>query len=228
MSRALGIKERLNKNLRNKVVENPIKKDFIKKMECKIMFTDEIKLNDFLRAKVVEVTGLQLSTSLELGKLFQEVSDRIGRNGNGLYCRWLEAVNFNRMTANRHRQRYKLYRIMKTDVGREAVAKLRFDTIAKICNLKDESKMRARVLRTLNRGEEPFEILEAGEEEVEVKRKFSLNLILDLEFLDSAKEEELNYATKILNKKEKEIKKARDFILNKKIKIQEEKNRHKL
>lgn len=96
----------------------------------KIDFCDSKEENEFLEIKTKEILNLQANASIQLGKIFKEVSEKIQEDMT--YCQWLELVGFNRMTALRHRRRFELFESANTDIAKEIVGSLTFREIEKI------------------------------------------------------------------------------------------------
>lgn len=96
----------------------------------KIDFCDSKEENEFLEIKAKEILNLQANASIQLGKIFKEVSEKIQEDMT--YCQWLELVGFNRMTALRHRRRFELFESANTDMAKEIVGSLTFREIEKI------------------------------------------------------------------------------------------------
>lgn len=127
-------------NLKTNTSHSKEKTDFqiIKSIDGDFNLTDDNELNDFLKEKSLEVLNLQAHTSLELGKIFTEVESKLsGNRYTGCYVKWLETNGYNKMTALRHRNRYKLYSLCSTDFSKEAIAKLSYKKIDEI--LKSEN-----------------------------------------------------------------------------------------
>lgn len=97
---------------------------------AKIDFCDSKEENEFLEIKTKEILNLQANASIQLGKIFKEVSEKIQEDMT--YCQWLELVGFNRMTALRHRRRFELFESANTDIAKEIVGSLTFREIEKI------------------------------------------------------------------------------------------------
>lgn len=97
---------------------------------AKIEFCETKEENEFLEVKTKEILNLQANASIQLGKIFKEVSEKIQEDMT--YCQWLELVGFNRMTALRHRRRFELFENTSTDTAKEIVGSLTFREIEKI------------------------------------------------------------------------------------------------
>lgn len=102
----------------------------------KINFCETKEENEFLEIKTKEILNLQANASIQLGKIFKEVSERIQEDMT--YSQWLELVGFNRMTALRHRRRFELFENANNDIAKEIVGSLTFREIEKFYkNLKE-------------------------------------------------------------------------------------------
>lgn len=154
------LKDLLNSRKQKKVSEKPQeeKKSLLIKNINKEIFqiTGDDEVNSFLKEKSLEVLNLQARTSLTLGKIFSEVELRLaGNRYTGCYVKWLEFNGFNKMTALRHRNRYKLYTLCEDDFSKEVVAKLPYRQINDIC--KNENPQS--IIRTIER-ERSIDILD--------------------------------------------------------------------
>lgn len=102
----------------------------------KINFCETKEENEFLEIKTKEILNLQANASIQLGKIFKEVSERIQEDMT--YSQWLELVGFNRMTALRHRRRFELFENANNNIAKEIVGSLTFREIEKFYkNLKE-------------------------------------------------------------------------------------------
>lgn len=132
------LKDLLNSRKQKKVEEKIVKgkNNFLIKNINEDVFklTLDNEVNDFLKEKSLEVLNLQAQTSLTLGKIFTEVELKLsGNRYTGCYVKWLELNGYNKMTALRHRNRYKLYSLCSNDFSKETIAKLAYAKIDKIC-----------------------------------------------------------------------------------------------
>jgi len=85
-------------------------------IKVELELSENKELNDYLITKSQELLGVQINARLNLGRIFQEVFDKLaGSPQDGVYVKWLEVNGFNKMTALRHRNRFKLYKLMPTD-----------------------------------------------------------------------------------------------------------------
>lgn len=128
----------LNSRKQKKVEEKIIKEQkplLIKNINEDIFkLTLDNEVNNFLKEKSLEVLNLQAQTSLALGKIFTEVELKLsGNRYTGCYVKWLELNGYNKMTALRHRNRYKLYSLCSNEFSKETIAKLAYTKIDKIC-----------------------------------------------------------------------------------------------
>lgn len=85
-----------------------VNKEFIEK----ISFTENEELDKYLHDKSIELLETQAQASMELGKIFTEVQEKIEE---GTYSTWLEFNGFSRATAIRHKRRYNLFERLKDD-----------------------------------------------------------------------------------------------------------------
>ena len=123
---------RATEGANKEVVEKEKKSETLEiiKNIVKIDFCDSKEENEFLEIKAKEILNLQANASIQLGKIFKEVSEKIQEDMT--YCQWLELVGFNRMTALRHRRRFELFESANTDMAKEIVGSLTFREIEKI------------------------------------------------------------------------------------------------
>lgn len=146
-------------------------------------------LNDYLILKSKELIGVQANARLELGKIFQEVHDKLaGNKHTGLYVKWLGVNGYNKMTALRHRNRYELYEEMSSDNGKMIAATAPQRLIEAILSHED----RINVINRLNSSMTKEELVEALEEK---------QPIIDVaEAVDFDVEAEFNSFKKMYNK----------------------------
>lgn len=73
---------------------------------------------NYLISKTKEVISLQAGATLELGKILEEVSEHLSRQGSkdGIFEKFLEYNGINTKSARRYRHRYQLYNRAKANV----------------------------------------------------------------------------------------------------------------
>ena len=73
---------------------------------------------NYLISKTKEVISLQAGATLELGKILEEVSEHLSKQGSkdGIFEKFLEYNGINTKSARRYRHRYQLYNRAKADV----------------------------------------------------------------------------------------------------------------
>ncbi|WP_294705475.1 hypothetical protein [uncultured Fusobacterium sp.] len=88
--------------------------------------SDDVKVQELLRKSSIKFLNTISNSTLELGKLFEEVAGELKKQGSpdGIYIKWLESINMNRMTALRYRRRYRLFQGMKDISGQKTVSLL--------------------------------------------------------------------------------------------------------
>lgn len=88
--------------------------------------SDDVKIQELLRKSSIKFLNTISNSTLELGKLFEEVAGELKKQGSpdGIYIKWLESINMNRMTALRYRRRYRLFQGMKDVNGQKIVSLL--------------------------------------------------------------------------------------------------------
>lgn len=131
------------KKIEKKQVENNLeisfeeKKFFSIKDVPKIELSDDEEINIFLTQEYVNFLNLGSFSALGFGKLFEKVAEKLQEiDGEITYCKFLELIGTNRMTALRYRRRYKLYEAVKGE-NKKLVLTLRDDLIAKLYATKD-------------------------------------------------------------------------------------------
>ncbi|MCJ8341942.1 MAG: hypothetical protein MJH09_03685 [Cetobacterium sp.] len=137
MTNKLSAIDKLNLALENK--GNKEEKEIKNKYEIKkinINFSENKEENKFLENKINEVFKIQINASLELGRIFTEVSEKVEE---GMYCKWLEIAGYNRVSAFRHRRRYELYQLAITKEAKENIAMLTFREIENFYKNKEEN-----------------------------------------------------------------------------------------
>jgi len=129
-----------------------------------IEYTDDKKINDYLNTKNKDIQKLHTTARLVLGKIFEEVNEKLAGNNrhNGLYIKWLESNGFNRMTALRHRNRYKLYQAVTTEKAKAVVATARQKEIDAVF----KSDLLEVAVTTLDEGQNLVELIEGKKETV--------------------------------------------------------------
>lgn len=125
------------------MADRSLKEKFNSRITKEIVSIDTLNFNneiysgeygDFLKQKSYELTLINAKGALALGKIFEEVYQKLGKeNGEGIYLEWLKSNNFNRTTAWRYKQKYNLYLEVNSEKGKEIVALLPFKLISEIC-----------------------------------------------------------------------------------------------
>jgi hypothetical protein len=125
------------------------------KLEEDFNITENKETNEFLVKKSIEVLGIQAKASVDLGKIFKEVHEKLAGNNhhNGVYTVWLEKNGFNKMTALRHRRRYELYMLVNSENGKAFVATLPVRIIDSIYRQEDVSGIAATISDGITRDE---------------------------------------------------------------------------
>lgn len=150
-----------------KVIEKPEKVTAMIKINNLPTFTfsENENENNYLVEQTKKLLSLQANASLELGKLFEEVEQKIQER---TFCKWVEMLGFNRITAYRHRKRYNLFKAAQTVKGKEIVSLLTFRQLDKFCEEREEN------LELLNKDQfslEEFQryLIEAKQEKLNLK-----------------------------------------------------------
>lgn len=104
--------------------------------------TEDSMINNYLIEKSTELYKLHSKTALDLGKIFVEVEEKLsGTNQyDGVYTKWLDRNGFNKMTALRYKRRYKLFKQLKTPIGKNILMTLSQKQIDEISS-KEEYEM---------------------------------------------------------------------------------------
>ncbi|MCQ8213387.1 hypothetical protein NON08_12835 [Cetobacterium somerae] len=188
--------EGANKEISEK--ENKIKTLEIIKNIAKIDFSKSEEENEFLEVKTKEILNLQANASIQLGRIFKEVSEKIQEDMT--YCQWLDLIGFNRMTALRHKRRFELFENTNNDIAKEIVGSLTFREIEQIYKNLQENLI---YLNTSNSIIEFKSILKEKNliEKKEVKKEIETNI--NFEIFNDIKEKILN----VDKKKKEEIEK---------------------
>lgn len=128
-----SLKDRMMKKTQKRQVQLPNKKE-VQESKALLNITDIVIKNkfveeglkqeelEFLNEKSLELFSIQANAKLNLGKVFTEVHEKI--SVDGIYVKWLEYNGFNKMTALRHRNRYKVYSLVKNKECRTQIAVL--------------------------------------------------------------------------------------------------------
>lgn len=139
------------------ILNTRVKKEVINKEH--LDYSNEIyygEQGEFLKQKSYELALINVKGSLALGKIFEEVYQKLGREkGEGVYIEWLNINNYNRITAWRYRQKYNLY-MEVSEKGKERVALMPFRVISDIYK-QDETNRKA-IIELLNDGANIAEI----------------------------------------------------------------------
>ena len=188
--------EGANKEISEK--ENKVKTLEIIKNIAKIDFSKSEEENEFLEVKTKEILNLQANASIQLGRIFKEVSEKIQEDMT--YCQWLDLIGFNRMTALRHKRRFELFENTNNDIAKEIVGSLTFREIEQIYKNLQENLI---YLNTSNNVIEFKNILKEKNliEKKEVKKEIETNI--NFEIFNDIKEKILN----VDKKKKEEIEK---------------------
>ncbi|UUV19980.1 hypothetical protein NRK67_16675 (plasmid) [Fusobacteria bacterium ZRK30] len=186
------------------------------------VYTDDHELNDFLNESSDKIKKMQMVASIVLGEIFEEVKNKLGNHYHGLYEKWLELSGYNRMTALRHRNRYKLFKSCNTNKGKLTIAELPIKLIQYICGL--ESEYIKDIIIKIDSGIDKKEISNIITIEYEVDKKNDITILKDFNYkkikkiktyedLEVYKEkyeklqESLKEINSLLKEKEKELQK---------------------
>lgn len=112
--------------------------------------SDNKEIQELLKKSSIKFLNTISNSTLELGKLFEEVAGELKKQGSpdGIYIKWLESINMNRMTALRYRRRYQLFQGMKDINGQKTVSLLS----SRVIDLIFKEKVEQTAIELLNDG----------------------------------------------------------------------------
>jgi len=112
--------------------------------------SDNKEIQELLKKSSIRFLNTISNSALELGKLFEEVAGELKKQGSpdGIYIKWLESINMNRMTALRYRRRYQLFQGMKDINGQKTVSLLS----SRVIDLIFKEKVEQTAIELLNDG----------------------------------------------------------------------------
>lgn len=110
-------------------------------LEENFEITGDTETDNFLQAKAKELLGVQAKASIEIGGILEAVYKRLSGDNhhNGTYTVWIEKNGFTKVTALRHRRRYKMFNIVKSEKGKAFIATLPVRVIDSIYRYDDFS-----------------------------------------------------------------------------------------
>lgn len=117
------------------------KPDLPLELEENFEITKIEEIDKFLQEKAKELLHIQAKASIEIGEILEEVYKKLAgvNHYNGTYSKWLEKNGFTKVTALRHRRRYEMFNIVKSDKGKAFVATLPVRVIDSIYRYDDFS-----------------------------------------------------------------------------------------
>lgn len=117
---------------------------------------EDEETQNYLKDNSLKLLNITANASIELGKIYEEVAEFLSKKGNseGIYVKWLEANGINKMTALRHRKKYRLYVEVKEEY-RKTVILLPTRAIENIFKDEEEKKI---VIEYINKGSSVEEI----------------------------------------------------------------------
>ncbi len=123
---------------------------------------------EYLNNQAIKLLTIQVNSVLELGKIFEEVFEKIGNKGNGVYVSWLEYNGWNKMTALRHRNRWNLFNVITDKNSKVKIATLSQKKIDYIIKLgeKEIEKINNNGIIYLNELLESNSLLPSNSEEI--------------------------------------------------------------
>lgn len=142
-------------NLEKKKEINIIRED-VPYLEIINEITEDEEAQNYLKDTSLKLLNITANASIELGKIYEEVAGFLSKKGlsEGIYVKWLEANGINRMTALRHRKKYRLYVEVKEEY-RKTVILLPTRTVENIFKDEEEKKI---VIEYINKGSSVEEI----------------------------------------------------------------------
>lgn len=169
---------------KKKVTEVKGNKLLPQEIDVNFEISEDKNINEYLVLKSKELIGIQANARLDLGRIFQDVHDKLsGNKHTGLYVNWLSVNGYNKMTALRHRNRYELYKEISSDKGKVAVA----TSSQRIIDSLVKSEERSKIIDSLNDGEELKQVLEIAESQIVVEEVENEDVILETRFIDEYK-----------------------------------------
>lgn len=118
---------------------------------------EENDLREFLKYKTCEIFVADTLSKLYLGKILNDVFEKIGNYKNGAYTKWVIATGLNERTALRYRNRFLLFDKVSNETGKETILKLSNEDIENI--MTDENREK-RFLKALEEGANKLAIKE--------------------------------------------------------------------
>ena len=126
--------------------------------------SDDKNIVELLINSSIEIFSIQVKNALILGKIFQNIFDKIGNQNTGLYEKWLTLNGFNKYTALRYRKRYELYELVSSE-QKEIVAILP----QKYIDIMYLEENRETYINLVKSGASSKEIIEMIESNIQVK-----------------------------------------------------------
>jgi hypothetical protein len=162
-------------NLKNKTVSNKL---LLNNIEVDFKLSENTQLNNYLIDKSKELLGVQINARLNLGRIFQEVHDKLaGKPQDGLYVKWLEVNGFNKMTALRHRNRYKLYELMPNDHLKFLIASTSQKIVEAYLNDKEKLDILISMDTKINKSELSVLALSSSVDEIVIEKEMQFDII---------------------------------------------------
>jgi arsenate reductase-like glutaredoxin family protein len=196
-------------NLKPNTETTKVKGNKLLPQEINVTFeiSEDKQLNEYLISKSKELIGIQANARLELGKIFQEVHDKLsGNKHTGLYVKWLAINGYNKMTALRHRNRYELYMEMKSTNGRTLVATVPQRSVDAVLSHKD----RVSIIDLLNGSMTKDELLSILENKTAIDIVEPIDFDVETEFNNFKDTYNKININKLSNKQQTELKKLLD------------------
>ena len=159
-------------NEKNNIISNELLPN---KIEVSFDLSENHELNNYLILKSQELLGVQLNARLHLGRIFQDVFNKLaGSPHNGLYVQWLKINGFNKMTALRHRNRYKIYKEMKLDHSKYLIATASQKIIDLLLTHPEKKAILEMIENKLTK--EELNTLILGENIISIEKEFNFDL----------------------------------------------------
>ena len=139
-------------------------------LEENFEITGDTEIDDFLQAKAKELLGVQAKASIEIGEILEAVYKKLAGDNhhNGTYSTWIEKTGFTRVTALRHRRRYEMFNIVKSNKGKAFIATLPVRVIDSIYRYDDFSGIMTIIDEGITRNELESMIVDTIINEVEI------------------------------------------------------------
>jgi hypothetical protein len=198
------------------------------KSKFKFEFCEDKSINTYLNNKGTELYSNEVNNNLNAGQILTEVFDKLSGSNqyDGLYNTWLGKMEYNARTALRHRIRYNLFMAATTEEGKSLFATLPVRLLDKL-NVHNEKEQFIDLVNNSDiKSKDDLVSFMESENVEEVNEKFkSVTPFYRQVFSYEKKvkkmsQEEANLALTELEDIEKEVRKIKKLLKEKKTSIQ--------